>query len=269
MTKTLLPMLTLLTCLSACGGGGGDGGDGNPGSAGNGNGSGDDGFPALTHSIDPVPAPANAVMPILSRPFAGEYEVLNYFDHDVPSYPEKTNGYQLTWRGARAFPGKDIGGYDGHTGIDWLLPENTPLFAVTDGRITFAGVRTFVCDLQDNEVVSQLVVRLTFVAPSGDSYTAVYSHLNRVDVTAEDRVTEGQQIGLSGVTGCVGKLHIPHLHFQLERYTSLDPPQAFYVDPYGWEGPGNDPWAQRGAGHTSVWMWKPGQAPDLVPRRPR
>lgn len=268
MKKKLWSTLALVACVSACGGGGGDGEDGGSSGSGGGGGGGD-GFPPLTNIVSPVPGPGNAVMPIFSRPFAGQYQVLNYFDHDVPTWPEQTNGYQLTWFGARAVPGKDIGGYDGHTGIDWLLPENTPLLAVTDGRIVFAGARMFECALQNNEVVTQLNVRLTFVAPSGDPYTAVYAHLNRVDVNVGDMVTEGQQIGLSGVTGCVGKGHIPHLHFQLERYTSLDPPEAFFVDPYGWESAGNDPWAQRGAGHASVWMWKTGQAPDLVPWRPR
>jgi murein DD-endopeptidase MepM/ murein hydrolase activator NlpD len=261
MKKTFLPMVFLFTCLSACGGGDG-------GSAGSGGSGGGDGSPMLTAVVDPTPGATNTLMPVLSRPFAGEYQVLNYFDHDVPTWPETTNGYQLNWRGAHAVPGKDIGGYDGHTGIDWLLPENTPLFAVTGGEIKFAGIRTFECPLQGNEIVNQLNIRLTFVAPNGDYYTAVYAHLNRVDVAVGDIVTEGQQIGLSGATGCLGKGHIPHLHFQLEHYTSLDPPQAFFVDPYGWDGPGSDPWSLRGAGHTSVWMWKTGQAPDMVPWRP-
>ena len=258
---SLAPLLLL--AMSGCGGG--DGGSTDGGSGGNAN----DGFPPLTNVIDPEPGSGNAVMRLFARPFTGEYDVLNYFDHDQPIHPYDTNGYQLTWRGARAFPGKDIGGYDGHVGIDWLLPENTPLFAVTGGEVTLAGTETFACILQDNEIVNQLTVRFKFIAPNGDWYTAVYTHLNRIDVAVGDIVTEGQQVGLSGVTGCVGKSHLAHLHFQLEHYVNLNPPEAYYVDPYGWEGPGIDPWSTKGAGHTSMWLWKTGQAPNMVPRRPR
>ena len=263
--RTLLAVL-LIAGMTGCGGGG----DGGNAGAGGGGGTGD-GFtgPPLTDVTSPQPGTANTLMPIFSRPFTGEYPVLNYFDHDQPIHPKDTNGYQLTWRGARAFPGKDIGGYDGHIGIDWLLPENTPLFAVTGGEVTLAGAEHFACVLQDNEVVTQLTVRVKFVAPNGDWYTTVYTHLNRIDVAVGDIVTEGQQLALSGVTGCVGKSHLAHLHFQLEHYVSLNPPEAYYNDPYGWEGPGVDPWSAKGPGHTSVWMWKPGQAPDMVPRRPK
>jgi murein DD-endopeptidase MepM/ murein hydrolase activator NlpD len=256
MRRISLATLLVLACLGGCGGDGGDGAQ-------------DDGFtgPALTDVVDPEPGTANAVMPLFSRPFEGEYQVLNYFDHDRPVHPNDTNQYQLTWRGARAFPGKDVRGYDGHKGVDWLLPENTPLFAVTDGEIVFAGGHTFACILQDNEMVTNLTVVLRFVAPDGETYNALYTHLNRIDVAVGDVVSEGQQLGLSGVTGCVGKGRLPHLHFELSHLVSLNPIQQHVIDPYGWEGPGADPWLAQGAGRTSVWFWKPGQAPDMVPWR--
>jgi hypothetical protein len=70
-------------------------------------------FPPLRDAISPKPAAANTVMPLFVKPFSGEYPVLNYFDHDRPVAPNDINGYQLTWQGARAQPGIDIGGYDG------------------------------------------------------------------------------------------------------------------------------------------------------------
>jgi murein DD-endopeptidase MepM/ murein hydrolase activator NlpD len=249
--------MLLLAATAGCGGG--DGGSEGGSDAFNG--------PPLADVTDPQPSASNTLMPLFSRPFTGEYQVLNYFDHDVPTWPERTNGYKVTWRGARATPGKDIRGYDGHTGIDWLLPENTPLFAVTGGEVVFAGPNSFACPLQNNEVVTQLTVRFRFIAPSGDTYTVTYTHLNRIDVAVGDLVSEGQQLGLSGATGCLGQGQIPHLHFQIVRNVSLNPPQDYFVDPYGWEGPGVDPWSARGAGRTSAWLWKPGQAPDMVPWR--
>jgi murein DD-endopeptidase MepM/ murein hydrolase activator NlpD len=198
--------------------------------------------------------------------------VLNYFDHDLPINPNDANGFQLNWRGAHVIPGRDIKGYDGHKGVDWLLPENTPVLAVTGGEIVFAGPNMFLCPIQDNEPTTNPTVVIKFVATDGETYTALYTHLNRIDVAVGDGVTEGQQVGLSGATGCVGKAHLAHLHFEVSHAVVKDP--AFnprvnpVIDPYGWEGPGADPWAARGAGQTSVWFWKQGQAPDMVPRKP-
>lgn len=218
--------------------------------------------------LDPEPGASNTVMPLFVRPFAAEYGLLNYFDHDVPTAPEVTNRYQLNWRGDRAVPGRDLGGYDGHKGIDWLLPENTPMFAVVTGEVVFAGEFSAPCFLEDNKVLSALRVTIAFTAPDGDGYVASYGHMNRVDVAAGDQVSEGQQIGLSGVTGCVGKAHIPHVHFEVRRVISVSPLASEVIDPYGWEGPGVDPWSASDTKKRSVWLWKQGQAPDLVPRRP-
>jgi hypothetical protein len=35
------------------------------------------------------------------------------------------------------------------------------------------------------------------------------------------------------------------------------------VDPYGWDSPGPDPWAQHPQGAQSAWLWLPGQAPAI------
>jgi murein DD-endopeptidase MepM/ murein hydrolase activator NlpD len=255
---SLLPSVLMLAWVSGCGGGGSDGGDASGGFIG----------PPLTDVVNPEPGAGNAVIRLFSRPFAGQYQVLNYFDHDLPVNPNDTNGYQVNWRGARVIPGKDINGYDGHKGTDWLLPQNTPVFAVTGGEIVFAGGNTFPCPIQDNELLTNLQITLKFIAPDGEAYTVVYTHLNRIDVAVGDRVSEGQQLGLSGVTGCVGKSHVAHLHFELAHVTSSNPLLNPVIDPYGWEGPGIDPWSAQGAGRASVWFWKQGQAPDMVRQRP-
>lgn len=215
-------------------------------------------------AVDPEPASGNTVIRLFARPFAGEHRILNYFDHDRPVAPNDTNGYQLTWRGARAMPGRDIGGYDGHTGIDWLLPENTPVLAVTGSEVVFAGGNTFACFLEGNREVTNITVTLKIIAPDGQTYFLVYTHLNRIDVAVGDLVMEGQQIGLSGVTGCVGTSRTPHLHLELRRQSNTDPAQSFPIDPYGWEGSAPDPWSLADPAKASYWFWKVGQAPDMV-----
>ncbi len=73
-----------------------------------------------------------------------------------------------------------------------------------------------------------------------------------------DLVGEGQQIGLSGVTGCVGRGHLPHVHFGVRRIIAGVPANTNVIDPYGWEGSGLDPWSVADQTKRSVWLWKQG-----------
>jgi murein DD-endopeptidase MepM/ murein hydrolase activator NlpD len=222
-----------------------------------------DGSGAIEVTSDPVPMPSpdNVVAPLFSKPFDGDYPVLNLFDHDLPLGPgADTGGYQLTWRGERAIPGVHIAGYDSHTGIDWVMPVGTPLFALADGLVTFAGATTpRFCPL-DGTVNSGLYVSIGYRALNGDIYISGYNHLSRVDVAIDDRVVAGQQIGLSGATGCVGAGGIPHLHLQVSRVIDN---LLIAVDPYGWQGGGVDPWSMDARGAQSVWLWRDGQTPSL------
>lgn len=140
---------------------------------------------------------------------------------------------------------------------------------MTTSEVVSAGEITGPCFLEDNKVTTGLVVRLRFIAPDGDTYIASYSHMNRIDVSAGDTVVEGEQIGLSGATGCIGKARIAHVHFMVQRELTASPFTANTIDPYGWEGAGNDPWSATDDKKRSVWMWKPGQAPDMVPQPAR
>lgn len=216
---------------------------------------------------DPAPSPASGAgtLPLFSRPFSGDYPVLNYFDHDVPNGGgAASGGYQLTWRGEHAIPGIHIGGYDGHTGIDWIMPVGTPLFAVADGVVLFAGESgPAFCGLT-NEMLTTINVLIRHRAPNGETYVINYNHMSRVDVRTNATVSAGQPIGASGASGCVGRDGTPHLHFNVVRTTNTNGGVAAHVDPYGWEGPGADPWAQHPQGATSVWLWRPGEAPSLV-----
>jgi len=122
------------------------------------------------------------------------------------------------------------------------------------------------CWLQNNEVVSSLIVSVGFIAPDGATYVVSYNHLDRIDVTQDERVVEGQQIGLSGVTGCVGRLNgrpSPHLHLQVSKVVGT-PNRLVPIDPFGWEGPGWDPWSVHVDGAESKWLWKEGQSPNMA-----
>jgi murein DD-endopeptidase MepM/ murein hydrolase activator NlpD len=204
----------------------------------------------------PRPGPQTEVLPLFQKPFAGEFPLANFFDHDLPFQYQAHNGYQLTWWGERT------GGVDGHEAYDWLMPEGTPVLAAADGVVRSAGESApLYCALVDREV-RELAVLVTHPFPGREGEVAIvtgYAHLSRVDVEAGRAVRQGQQVGLSGTTGCSTG---PHLHFNVRRFEPGTGRVAL-IDPYGWEGPGVDPWAEHPQGAASLWLWHPEHAPAI------
>ncbi|NET08692.1 MAG: M23 family metallopeptidase [Merismopedia sp. SIO2A8] len=218
-----------------------------------------DGPFTLTPLAQPQRSPNAKVIPLFQKPFDGEFLISNYFDHDEPKQFVDSNGYMTTWQGTQLALGQPGAGIDGHGGYDWGLPENTPLKAVADGVVTFAGEgRSFFCPPLQKETTGNYVY-LLHTAPSGEQFETEYVHLSQVAVKEGDRVNAGDVIGLSGNTGCSTG---PHLHFGVRRVIAETGKQVL-VDPYGWTGPRRDPWSTSLSGHESIWLWQPGQAPVL------
>lgn len=206
-------------------------------------------------SADLEPAPTNPTVRLFRQPFRGTFLNSAPFDHDLPLGLQGggDNNYILTWWGGRI-----DGIWNGHNGHDWLLPEGTPVLAVAVGEVVYAGFEPpFLCESLGQ--VSALIVRLRHGAPTGETFDSQYVHLSRINVTQGQTVEVGQQLGLSGMTGCAGG---PHLHFDVFRLTHTNNGQPTRIDPFGWEGPGADPWAQHPNGAPSVWLWQAGQAPE-------
>ena len=204
---------------------------------------------------EPAPMPDETTLPILRRPFTDNYPNNAPFDHDLPLGPADTgNRTLLTWWGARL---ERV--HNGHNGHDWGLPVGTPVLAAADGEVVFAGREPpFWCQALRREV-SALLVRLLHAISTGDMFETEYVHLSRIDVQTGQHVPSGLPLGLSGNTGCSNG---PHLHFKVVRLTGTNSGQPAPVDPFGWAGSGPDPWAQHPAGATSIWLWKPDEAPD-------
>ena len=111
------------------------------------------------------------------------------------------------------------GGYDHfHTGTDYAVPANTPLYAATSGKVTFAGADTTGFGNR---------VDITF----GNGFRILYGHLNSIGVKVGQVVQAGEKIGLSGSTGnSTG----PHLHFAISQNGSwFDPSGLFTAEPKG------------------------------------
>ncbi|HUJ30909.1 MAG TPA: peptidoglycan DD-metalloendopeptidase family protein [Candidatus Acidoferrum sp.] len=90
--------------------------------------------------------------------------------------------------------------YRPHLGIDYGAPEGTPVQAIGDGRVVFAGRKG-----GDGNLVK---------IQHSNGYTTYYMHLSRVLVRDGQRVDQGQRIGLVGMTGLATG---PHLDFRIQR----------------------------------------------------
>jgi murein DD-endopeptidase MepM/ murein hydrolase activator NlpD len=201
------------------------------------------------------PEPATSVEPLgFAPPFSGKFAVVSVFDHDLPFEFSDTNGFLLSYWGEK------MNGIDGHNAYDWLMPTGTPLLASAAGTVIFAGSETpFVCPLLGNSVVTGQYVNIRHTLTNGQVVVTQYLHMSRIDVKAGDAVTVGQQIGLSGSTGCSTT---PHLHFAVFRPNSTT--GAFVSsDPYGWQASTTDPWSRDARGTTSTAIWTGAHAPEL------
>jgi murein DD-endopeptidase MepM/ murein hydrolase activator NlpD len=89
-----------------------------------------------------------------------------------------------------------------HQGVDYGTPTGTPVWAVADGAVTFAGTKGG--------------YGRTVTVRHANGFTSLYAHLSRLGegVAAGKRVAQKQVIGYTGTSGLSTG---PHLHFGLLR----------------------------------------------------
>lgn len=85
-----------------------------------------------------------------------------------------------------------------HAGIDLVLPEGTPVVAIADGVVAFAG--------------EQFFGGRSVVLDHGGGLFSVYYHLKEAAVSDGQRVARGERIGAVGMSG---RATGPHLHFSV------------------------------------------------------
>lgn len=126
----------------------------------------------------------------LRKPFNGDFPVTLKFgeksDNDAVN-----NGYKNF-------------GIKAHDGIDFALPDNTPVLAVDDGEVIEFPIK--LSDYGNNIVLKHPWGGRTF-----------YGHLTTINVKIGQKVGKGDIIGFSGHTGLVTG---PHLHFGLDLKNS-------------------------------------------------
>jgi murein DD-endopeptidase MepM/ murein hydrolase activator NlpD len=109
-----------------------------------------------------------------------------------PVEGESTDGF-----GGRGNPFGGAGS-EFHPGQDIAAPRGTPVFAPADGRVVEAGWKNGYGQ--------------TVVLDHGNGLTTRYAHLSRIEVTAEQELKRGDQLGQVGSTG---RSTGPHLHYEV------------------------------------------------------
>ncbi len=117
-------------------------------------------------------------------------------------------GYISSYFGMRADP------FDGrsarHTGIDVATPLGTPVHAVAEGMVTFAGVRSGYGNVVEID--------------HGNGYMTRYAHNSALEVHPGQHVQVGDVISKAGSTG---RSTGSHLHFEVWHDGSVVNPLAF------------------------------------------
>jgi hypothetical protein len=197
--------------------------------------------------------PAHAQAPrFLYRPYYGAFPGWTaLFDHHLPTgnasgtfinYNDALPGFTINIGVADCTPVWHC--YDGHQGVDFIL-SYTPVVAAADGQVDYAG-----WDNTNHDILLGLKMGVNH----WNNYRTVYGHLSMVRYQTGTNVGRWQ-IGTSGTTGSSTG---PHLHFQVERFSSGT---WRVTDPYGWRDTnndndnGDDPWANQANGVISTYLW--------------
>jgi murein DD-endopeptidase MepM/ murein hydrolase activator NlpD len=175
------------------------------------------------------PAPA---APFLSMPLERIFPITSFFDHNAPFL--RKNGTLTTFWGRDETDSSFA--YDGHTGWDFAMGPPEKVLAAAAGTVLFAGASDDGCGAP----------ALAAIIDHGNGYRTLYWHLDSLNVRSGDPVARGAVLGVAGNTGCSTGAH---LHLQTQ-YLGRD------VDPFGWCGNAEDPWAAQPLGSSSRWLWQ-------------
>ena len=117
-----------------------------------------------------------------------------------------------------------------HNGTDYASAIGRKLFAVADGKVTYAGPSTL--KFKNGEPAGGgYIVRIQF-KDAGKFYTATYMHLRKgsLAVVKGQKVSQGDLVAESGNTG---ESTGPHLHFEIQsgRFYTWNANGKGYLDP--------------------------------------
>ena len=141
--------------------------------------------------------------------------------------------------------------YDGHAGVDFHMPFNTPILAPANGYVLWASF-TDPADPCPGGIEPN-GDQGTIIIAHGNGYFSVYLHMSPpLNVSVGDNVITGDTLGFNGNSGCAIDAH---LHFEIRKGNwFFDTDEAWAVDPYGWWGNSTDPMESLRE-NVSEWLW--------------
>ena len=153
--------------------------------------------------------------------------------------------------------------HSGRVGIDISLPVGTPLYALVNGQVVWAG--------ESGDCGYGLAIR-----NPGQQASITYCHLSALHVRAGDEVPAGGPLGLSGGqpgTPGSGNSTGPHLHLHIDTPSGRRCPQALLLGLWrGWPVPTIAALSTSGCTYTGISPAPQSPVPippDLpIPRRP-
>jgi murein DD-endopeptidase MepM/ murein hydrolase activator NlpD len=123
-------------------------------------------------------------------------------------------------------------GYNNHKGIDFGAQKGTPVYSISEGKVTYAkyscpndcagyfsGVWDDSCDCGYNYYGNYIIIT------HSNGLESRYAHLDTISVSSGQQVSKGQQIATVGNTG---HSSASHLHFEIRKNAAPLNPLCFY-----------------------------------------
>lgn len=113
-------------------------------------------------------------------------------------------------------------GLKGHNGLDYNAPEGTPIMAMHDGTVTYAGL-----DGSNGNLIVIMTDRMFDYKDGEAFYKTYYGHLQ----TGSFKVTAGQKVKCGDVIACSGNTGMSfgaHLHMGLKPFLQGEQPWVWY-----------------------------------------
>lgn len=111
-----------------------------------------------------------------------------------------------------------------HGGIDIYAPENSDLYSISAGKVSYVG---YITDLGN----------CIQVTSSDNSTSILYAHLNSQSLAVGNDVKIGDKLGLTGKTGNANDPAIvPHVHIQIKINGVATDPQPFLSTTFNSDG---------------------------------
>ena len=192
-----------------------------------------------------------------SPPSFEQYPASQYVDHHHP-YSNETDNIFLRFDGFEfnddviytdCLSGSSC--YDGHAGVDYFMPYETPILAPADGYVLWASFSEPADPCPGG--ITPNGDQGTIIMAHGNDYFTVYLHMTPpLNVAVGDNVETGDTLGLAGNSGCAINTH---LHFEIRKGNwFFDTVEPYAVDPLGWWHTSLDP-IETFRGNRSEWLW--------------